>query len=68
MRAIATRDEVRNTILDATDRLLARHGYRGMTMEELAREAGVGKGTLYLHFSSKEDVALSSIDRRIARG
>jgi AcrR family transcriptional regulator len=67
MRAIATRDEVRNTILDATDRLLARHGYRGMTMEELAREAGVGKGTLYLHFSSKEDVALSSIDRLIDR-
>jgi AcrR family transcriptional regulator len=67
MRAIATREEVRHTILDATDRLLARHGYRGTTMEELAREAGVGKGTLYLHFSSKEDVALSSIDRLIDR-
>ncbi len=50
-------------ILDAADRLLARYGYRKMTIDDLAREAGIGKGTVYLHFRSKEDVVLSQIDR-----
>ncbi len=67
MRAVAVREDVRDLILDAADRLLARYGYSKMTMEDLAREVGVGKGTIYLHFSSKEEVALSRIDRVIER-
>ena len=38
-----------------------------MTVEDIALEAGIGKGTIYLHFSSKEDVVLSHIDRIIER-
>ena len=59
------RNGVRDRILETTNRLLARYGYKRMTMAELARESGVGKGTLYLYFSSKQEVALSSIDRLI---
>ena len=58
---------IKDSILDATDRLLARFGYRKMTVEDIALEAGIGKGTIYLHFSSKEDVVLSHIDRIVAR-
>lgn len=58
-----TREETREAILDATDRLLARYGYRKMTMDDIAQEVGIGKGTIYLHFSSKEEVVLSHIDR-----
>jgi AcrR family transcriptional regulator len=54
-------------ILDAADRLLARYGYKKMTIDDLARETGVGKGTIYLHFTSKEEVALCRIDRVIER-
>jgi AcrR family transcriptional regulator len=54
-------------ILDAADRLLARYGYRKMTIDDLAREAGIGKGTVYLHFRSKEDVVLSHVDRLVNR-
>lgn len=57
----------RDAILDATDRLLTRHGYKKMTIEDLAREAGIGKGSVYLHFSSKEEIALSHIDGIIER-
>ena len=57
----------RETILDATDRLLARYGYKKMTIEDLAKEVGIGKGSVYLHFSSKEEIALSHIDRIIER-
>jgi AcrR family transcriptional regulator len=57
----------RDAILDATDRLLARYGYKKMTIDDLAREVGIGKGSIYLHFSSKEEIALSHIDRMIER-
>ncbi|MBA3240275.1 MAG: TetR/AcrR family transcriptional regulator [Acidobacteria bacterium] len=67
MRAIATREDIRDLILDATDRLLARYGYRKMTMEDLALEVGIGKGTIYLHFPSKEEVVLSHVDRIVER-
>jgi AcrR family transcriptional regulator len=67
MRSVAVREEVREAILDATDRLLARYGYKKMTIDDLAQEVGIGKGTVYLHFSSKEEVALSHIDRIIER-
>jgi AcrR family transcriptional regulator len=67
MRAVALREDIHDLILDAADRLLARYGYRKMTIDDLAREVGIGKGTVYLHFKSKEDVALSRIDRVIER-
>ncbi len=67
MVAIAPKSAVKDAILDATDRLLARFGYRKMTVEDIAAEAGIGKGTIYLHFSSKEEVVLSHIDRIVER-
>jgi AcrR family transcriptional regulator len=67
MAAIAPKEAVKDAILDATDRLLARFGYRKMTVEDIAAEAGIGKGTIYLHFNSKEEVVLSHIDRIVDR-
>jgi AcrR family transcriptional regulator len=58
---------IRDAILDATDLLLARYGYKKMTIDDLAREVGIGKGSVYLHFSSKEEIVLSHIDRIIER-
>lgn len=59
--------EVREAILDATDRLLSRYGYKKMTIDDLAREVGIGKGSIYLHFTSKEEIVLSHIDRIVVR-
>jgi len=53
----------RELILDAADRLLVRFGYKKMTVDDIAKEAGIGKGTVYLHFASKEEVVLSHVDR-----
>ncbi|NTU51143.1 MAG: TetR/AcrR family transcriptional regulator [Candidatus Aminicenantes bacterium] len=63
MRQIARRSDIRDLILDAVDALLAKFGYRKMTMEDVARQVGIGKGTIYLHFPSKEELVLSHIDR-----
>lgn len=57
----------RESILDATERMLAVHGYKKMTIDDLAQEVGIGKGSVYLHFPSKEEIALSHIDRIIDR-
>ena len=67
MRDATTNRDIRSEILDATDRLLALDGYKKMTIEQLAREVGIGKGSVYLHFTSKEQIALSHIDRIIDR-
>src|SRR4030095_15196419 len=67
MAATLIREETRDLILDATERLLARYGYKKMTVEDIAREVGIGKGSIYLHFSSKEEVVLTHVDRIVER-
>ena len=43
-------------IADAALRLFARYGYKRSSMDDIAREAGLAKATLYLHFKGKDDV------------
>ncbi len=59
----AAREETRGAILDAAERLLTRYGYGKMTMNDLAEEAGVGVGTIYLYFPGKADIAVAAIAR-----
>jgi AcrR family transcriptional regulator len=63
MRKTAQRDDIRDLILDGVDVLMARYGFKKMTMEDLAGQVGIGKGTIYLHFPGKEELTLSHIDR-----
>jgi AcrR family transcriptional regulator len=67
MRDAVAQISTKDAILDATDRLLARYGYKKMTIDDLAAEVGIGKGSVYLHFTSKQEIALSHIDRIIDR-
>ena len=62
-RRVARREDLRELILDAVEVLLARYGFKKMTMEDIARQVGIGKGTIYLHFPGKEEVVLSHVDR-----
>ena len=50
-------------ILDAAAALLVRWGYRKTTIDDVAREAGVGKGTIYLHWKDKNELFLAAIWR-----
>jgi AcrR family transcriptional regulator len=65
--ATAIKEDVKKAILDATERLLARYGYRKMTVEDIAQEVGIGKGSIYLYFTSKEELVLSHVDRIVQR-
>jgi AcrR family transcriptional regulator len=52
--SLAPRQARGEQILTAAGALLLRHGYQRITMEDVARQAGVGTGTLYLHWKTKE--------------
>lgn len=43
-------------ILDATGALLLRLGYRKVTIEDIAKQADIGKGTVYLHWRTKDQL------------
>lgn len=46
----------RRQILDGARRMFLAHGFDAASMNEIAREAGVSKGTLYVYFKSKEEL------------
>lgn len=46
-------------ILDTAQRMLHEHGYAQLTMERIAEAVEYSKGTIYNHFSSKEDLVCS---------
>ncbi|MBE2997919.1 TetR/AcrR family transcriptional regulator [Nocardiopsis sp. HNM0947] len=52
-------------ILDATRELVLEHGIRKVTIADIARQAGVGKGTLYLYWSNKEELLLGLFGREL---
>ena len=49
-------DLKRKQILDAAAKVLARRGYAGTMLSEVAEEAGTQSGSLYYHFDSREDL------------
>ncbi|MGO2527769.1 MAG: TetR/AcrR family transcriptional regulator [Brevibacterium aurantiacum] len=55
----------RRRILDSAAQLLADEGVAGLTMDELARRAQVGKGTLYRNFTDKAGIASALLDDRV---
>jgi AcrR family transcriptional regulator len=55
----------REAILRAADRVVVEEGVSGMTLEAVAREAGVSKGGLLYHFPSKEALIGGMIGRLI---
>ena len=64
---MATATNTRDLILDAAERLIGVLGYSKTTMDDVAKAAGVGKRTIYVHFPTKEEVVLSTIDRIVER-
>ncbi|MFD0659485.1 TetR/AcrR family transcriptional regulator [Thermocatellispora tengchongensis] len=65
--AVGERDLRAERILDAAGELLIAWGYRRVTIEDVARRAGIGKGTVYLHFSTKEVLFITVLMRAQAR-
>ncbi len=52
----------RHTIIDGASQLFLRHGYDGVTVDEICTQTHSSKGSFYHFFSSKEDLAIQLID------
>src|SRR6516164_4329817 len=61
-RERAAREEL---ILDHAQRLLLNGGFQNFNLDELAEAVEYSKGTLYLHFKTKEDIALAVVTRAL---
>jgi TetR/AcrR family transcriptional repressor of lmrAB and yxaGH operons len=56
--------DTRTRLLDATESLVARHGYEGTGVNAVLAESGVGNGSLYHHFpGGKDELVAASIER-----
>src|SRR5436309_11849374 len=51
----------RSAILHAARTVFARQGYADTVVEDIATEAGIAKGTLYLYFPSKEQIYMAAL-------
>ncbi|MER6128786.1 ScbR family autoregulator-binding transcription factor [Streptomyces sp. NPDC001795] len=56
----------RAAILDGAARAFDAEGYHGTTLGDIVKEAGVTKGALYFHFTSKEELAQALIDEQFS--
>ncbi|WP_437603919.1 TetR/AcrR family transcriptional regulator [Sorangium sp. So ce590] len=54
-------------ILDAAAELVLRWGYKRVTIDEVARRANIGKGTVYLHWKTREALFLAVLARDALR-
>jgi len=58
-------DHGRQEILDAAEGLFVRYGFKKTSIDDVARTARIGKGSVYLHFSSKEEI-FAEVVRRVS--
>jgi AcrR family transcriptional regulator len=65
--AVAAQLPTRQRLLDATYELLAEGGYAAATVAAITTRAGVAAGTLYRHFSSKEEIFVEVFRRLSGR-
>ncbi len=57
----------RDRILDAATEVLLRDGAQALTLEAVARQAGVSKGGLLYHFASKQALVAGMVDRLVSQ-
>jgi AcrR family transcriptional regulator len=57
------REEVRKSIQKASVDLFSRHGIKKTTIDDIVRATGIGKGTFYLFYPSKEDLIFEMIKK-----
>lgn len=63
---IRTLDSTRQRIVDAARSHFFSHGFRSVTMDDLANELGISKKTLYAHFPGKTDLLEAVLANKFA--
>jgi AcrR family transcriptional regulator len=60
-------DEIKSNlvILEVAERIFFQYGYSNTNMQEIANECGMSKKTIYKHFTSKEEILIECVKRKI---
>jgi len=53
---------MKEKIIEATKRVIIKKGYQGLKVSDIAEEAKIGKGTVYLYFKDKEEIFVALIN------
>jgi AcrR family transcriptional regulator len=67
MTAVANKQPLRERILEAADQVARERGAAHLTLDLVAEQAGVSKGGLLYHFTTKESLLRGMVDRSIDR-
>lgn len=65
LAAMSDEERRKEEILDAAFRVFSSRGYRTATMDDIAAEARVSKGTCYQYFPSKEEIFIATMERSL---
>lgn len=63
MRIVKDAKERKNEILDVAERLFCAKGFDNTSTNDILKEIGIARGTLYYHFKSKEDILDAMVER-----
>lgn len=59
------KEKTRQRIIDATEFLIRRRGFVKISSNEISKECGVSKGSIFLHFGTKDSLLKAILDRNI---
>lgn len=57
----------KDSIIDSAVNVFAKKGFELASVDDIARQAGIAKGTFYYHFESKDEILFALIERGIDR-
>jgi AcrR family transcriptional regulator len=60
--------ELKQAIVDLAYKKFSQHGFKRVTMDEIAAELSISKKTVYRHFESKEAILEEMVNQRLQRG
>jgi AcrR family transcriptional regulator len=65
---VNVRQERAERILDAASQLYRLHGYKRVTIDDIAERAEIGKGTIYLHWKTRQELSIAVVERELVSG
>jgi TetR/AcrR family transcriptional repressor of nem operon len=63
VKATSKKEETRERILRAAARAIRRHGYEGVGVADVMKEAGLTHGGFYAHFASRDELLAAAVDQ-----
>ncbi|HEO66026.1 MAG TPA: TetR/AcrR family transcriptional regulator, partial [Spirochaetes bacterium] len=55
------KENIRQKILEVAEKRIDHYGFNKTTVEEIAEDANIGKGSIYSHFKSKKEILIALI-------